>query len=73
MRLGHLLLEVTTMGADIGSLDVLDDGEQDDQRLHDFPTVARLRPGLTEDHAAAEFEEALEELLNRIAGIRVEL
>ncbi len=70
--LGHLLLEVSTLGADIGPLDVLDDGEQDDERLRDFPTVARLRAGLGEDHAAAEFEEALEELLNRIAAIRVE-
>ena len=71
--LGHLLLEVSTHGADIGPLDVLDDGETDDERLRDFPTVARLRRSLGEDHAAAEFEEALEELLERIALIRVEL
>ncbi|WP_137292882.1 TetR family transcriptional regulator [Nocardioides dongxiaopingii] len=71
--LGTLLLEVATMGADIGPLDVLEDGEDADPRLHDYPTVARLRPGLREDHAATEFEEALEELLNRIATIRVEL
>lgn len=71
--LGHLLLEVSTMGADIGPLDVLDDGESDDERLREFPTVARLRGSLGEDHAAAEFEEALEELLNRIAIIRTEL
>lgn len=71
--LGHLLLEVSTMGADIGPLDVLEDDEEDNHRMRDFPTVARLRAGLGEDHAAAEFEEALEELLNRIAVIRVEL
>lgn len=70
--LGHLLLEVSTMGADIGPLDVLDDDESDDERLKDFPTVARLRRGLGEDHAAVEFEVALEELLDRIAAIRVE-
>jgi hypothetical protein len=34
--------------------------------MADYPTVRRLRPGLSEDHAAVEFEEALEELLNRL-------
>ncbi|MBB6625728.1 TetR/AcrR family transcriptional regulator C-terminal domain-containing protein [Nocardioides sp. KIGAM211] len=71
--LGHLLLEVSSLGADIGPLDVLEDGDDEDPRLRDHPTVRRLRRGLGEDHAAAEFEEALEELLNRIAVIRVEL
>lgn len=71
--LGHLLLEVSTLGADIGPLDVVDDGEEDNQRLREFPTVARLRRGLGEDNASVEFEVALEELLDRIAAIRVEL
>lgn len=71
--LGNLLLEVSSMGADIGPLDVLDDDESDDEGLRDYPTVKRLRRGLGEDHASAEFEEALEELLNRIAAIRAEL
>jgi len=70
--LGNLLLEVSTMGADIGPLDVLEDGS-DTGSLRGHPTVARLRSSLGEDHAAAEFEESLEELLNRIAIIRVEL
>lgn len=66
--LGHLLLEVAGLGADLGPLDVLDDGEE--ESLRDHPTVARLRPGLREDHASAEFEEALETLLDRLALIR---
>lgn len=66
--LGHLLLEVSGLGADLGPLDVLDDGEE--ESLGDHPTVARLRPGLMEDHASAEFEEALETLLDRLALIR---
>ena len=37
-----------------------------------YPTVHRLRSALAEDHAAAEFEEALEELLDRIALLRAE-
>lgn len=71
--LGHLLLEVSTLGADIGPLDTLDDGEGDDDGLATFPTVRRLRSSLEQDHAAAEFEEALEDLLERIALIRTQL
>lgn len=69
--LGHLLLEVSTHGADVGPLDVLDDGEPTGS-LAPFPTVRRLRADLAQDHAAAEFEEALEELLNRLTLIRNE-
>jgi AcrR family transcriptional regulator len=63
--LGHLLLEVATHGADVGPLDVLEDDERGDD-LAGYPTIARLRTALSEDHAAVEFEEALEELLHRI-------
>jgi hypothetical protein len=34
--------------------------------------VRRLRAELSEDHAAAEFEDALEELLGRMALLRAE-
>ena len=71
--LGHLMLEVAGLGADIGPLDVLDDGEEDDAAMRDYPVVASLRRGLQEDHSAAEFEEALEALLERIALIKAEL
>lgn len=71
--LGHLLLEVSTLGADIGPLDTLDDGEQQDDGLAEYPTVRRLRSSLGQDHAASEFEEALEDLLERIALIRTQL
>ena len=67
--LGHLLLEVSIHGADVGPLDVLDDGTED-PGLHEFPTVARLRGPLAEDHSAAEFEEALEALLDRMTLMR---
>jgi AcrR family transcriptional regulator len=70
--LGHLLLEVATLGADVGPLDVLDDGELRNEKPLEHPTVERLAPALAEDHAAAEFEEALEELLNRIALLKSE-
>jgi AcrR family transcriptional regulator len=67
--LGHLLLEVATHGADVGPLDTLED-EDRPSRLDDFPTIARLRQPLSEDHSAVEFEEALEELLQRLTLIR---
>jgi AcrR family transcriptional regulator len=67
--LGHLLLEVTTHGADVGPLDTLE-GEAGPSRLDDYPTIARLRGPLSEDHSAVEFEEALEELLQRLTLIR---
>src|SRR3954452_5977827 len=63
--LGHLLLEVASRGADVGPLDVVEEDE-DPGRLPDHPTVERLRSALSEDHAGVEFEEALEELLNRL-------
>src|SRR4051794_8406492 len=66
--LGHLLLEVSTHGADVGPLDVLEDAEEPGKGgLADYPTVHRLRGSLSEDHAAIEFEESLEDLLHRIA------
>jgi len=70
--LGHLLLEVSALGGDVGPLDVLDDGEDLDTDLAAYPEVERLRTALSEDHSAVEFEEALEELLNRIALVRSE-
>ena len=70
--LGHLLLEVSAHGADLGPLDVFDDGSGDDDAVRDHPTVRRLRDQLSEDHAAAEFEEALEELLDRMTLLRTE-
>ena len=70
--LGHLLLEVSTLGADVGPLDVLDDGEARNDKPLRHPTVERLGPALAENHAAAEFEEALEELLNRISLLKAE-
>ncbi len=70
--LGHLLLEVSTHGADVGPLDVFDDGSGDEGSLKEHPTVRRLRPSLSEDHAATEFEVALEELLERLTLLRSE-
>ena len=71
--LGHLLLEASLLGAQTGPAEEpLDEGDSDvpnaDQNLdlHDFPHIRRLEGRLSEDHAAAEFEQALEDLLDRL-------
>lgn len=69
--LGHLLLEVAAHGADLGPLDVLEE-ETEPGRLAAYPTVLRLRAHLSQDNSATEFEDALEELLNRLELLRQE-
>lgn len=69
--LGHLLLEVATLGADLGPLDVVEE-ENAEESAPRHPTVRELRAALTEDHSAEEFEESLEDLLNRLELIRME-
>ena len=69
--LGHLLLEVSAHGADIGPIDVLESADAE-PGLHLYPHVSRLRDALAEDQAAVEFEESLENLLDRIALIQLQ-
>jgi AcrR family transcriptional regulator len=71
--LGHLLLEASVRGASTGPAEEpLDEGSSDvpnaDQQmdLRNYPNLQRLESQLTEDHADAEFERALEDLLDRI-------
>lgn len=66
--LGHLLLEVANLGADLGPLDIIEeDVDAPEQVKDEFPLVHRLRPELSRDHSATEFEESLENLLDRLA------
>jgi AcrR family transcriptional regulator len=69
--LGHLLLEVSALGAEVGPLDFVTPDTTETTGgaygVRQFPTVARLQHKLSEDHALAEFEESLENLLERIA------
>ena len=71
--LGHLLLESAARGAQFSGPETpLDEGSATlptsdaALSLDRFPTVARLSPRLVEDHAATEFEVALEALLERM-------
>jgi AcrR family transcriptional regulator len=69
--LGTLLLEVASLGADLGPLDVVEEGDPGPAAAQ-FPLVHQLRHGLSEDHSAEEFEEALEDNLERIALLKTE-
>jgi len=71
--LGHLLLEAAARGASTAPVESpLDEGDADlptgdeDLDLSEFPTVLELQALLSEDHADAEFEQALETLLDRL-------
>ena len=71
--LGHLLLEASVLGAQTSPVEApQDEGDSDvpnaDQELNldKFPHVQRLEAQLSENTAAAEFEQALEDLLDRL-------
>jgi len=73
--LGQLLLEVAEAGAPTGPADEpLDEGDaavpnaDQDLSLDDFPTVRRMAPALRRHDATADFEDALEALLDRLDG-----
>jgi AcrR family transcriptional regulator len=69
--LGHLLLEVSQKGVKISPEDH-PEGVPDaaaDTDLSEYPTVARLQSLLSLDESAAEFEEALENLLERLESV----
>jgi TetR/AcrR family tetracycline transcriptional repressor len=68
--LGHLLLEVAARGVDTAPDEPLDEGDPDDSGsaavLAEHPELSRLESLLSEDHADAEFEQSLENLLDRL-------
>lgn len=64
--LGHLLLEAAAHGADITPLDVREEPGEAPGALAPYPAVRRMARHLAQDHALAEFEEALEDLLERV-------
>lgn len=64
--LGHLLLEVSGQGADIGPIEQADPDSKPATDLSQYPRLKSLEAELSQDHSADEFEEALETLLDRI-------
>ena len=72
--LGHLLLEVSQKGVRISTEDRPDGVPEVAAAtdLSEYPTVVRLEQLLSLDESAAEFEEALEDLLERLEVVRTE-
>ncbi len=73
LLLGHLLLESAVRGAETSPVEEpLDEGDaplpnQDGQEdLDSSPAIARMRPLLSQDRSAEEFEVSLETLLDRL-------
>lgn len=71
--LGHLLLETSTQGGDLG----LDEGGDDiafieSNDLSDYPRLTELSGELSKDGYLDEFEDALEDLINRLAYLHHE-
>ncbi len=62
---GHLLLEVSGQGADIGP-EQADPDDKPTTDLSQYPRLKSLEAELSQDNSADEFEEALEALLDRI-------
>ena len=65
--LGHLLLEVSGLGVDIGPVDEPDPDQAAGQDLSEYPHLLRLQSELSQDHSATEFEQSLDNLLDRLA------
>ncbi len=64
---GHLLLEVSARGAQLHPDEAIVEGGDDSGRdLTQYPHLQRLQPMLSQDHSEAEFEEALEAMLDRL-------
>ncbi len=64
--LGHLLLEVSQHGVKISPLDEPEGTPDATVDYSEYPHLIRLKPLLSQDESAAEFEESLENLLDRL-------
>ena len=65
--LGHLVLEVSALGIDIASeIDDDADGGESSESLGNYPTLNRLQDMLAEDHSDREFDDGLDDLIERI-------
>ncbi|MEO9221249.1 MAG: TetR/AcrR family transcriptional regulator C-terminal domain-containing protein, partial [Mycobacteriaceae bacterium] len=64
--LGHLLLEVSAQGADIGPVEGKDPSAAERADLDSYPRLRAMQSTLSQDHSAEEFEQSLESLLDRL-------
>jgi AcrR family transcriptional regulator len=68
--LGHLLLEVSALGAETGPVEQVDPHARPTSDLGEYPQLRRLRPALTRNRSGVEFEESLESLIERLSTLR---
>ena len=68
--LGHLLLEVSAQGADIGPVEQTEPDDQPTTDLFEYPRLKSLEAELSQDNSPAEFEESLETLLDRLEMLK---
>lgn len=64
--LGHLLLEVSALGAALSPVEDDLPTKPPQRDLSGFPHLQRMQDQLSEDHSAGEFEDALEALIDRL-------
>jgi hypothetical protein len=64
--LGHLLLEVAQRGVPITPEDEPEGSPEVTVDLDEYPNIQRLEQQLSQDESAAEFDEALESMLDRL-------
>ena len=64
--LGHLLLEVSAQGADTSPIEQDPPDSPQLSDLEGYPRLKSLEPELSQDHSAEEFEESLENLIDRL-------
>jgi hypothetical protein len=64
--LGHLLLEVSAQGADIGPIEQVDPQDKPKTDLTEYRRLKQLEPEPSQDHSTDEFEETLETVLDRL-------
>src|SRR6476620_8687686 len=64
--LGHLLLEVSAQGADVGPIEQADPDDSAQPDLTGYPRLTKLEDELSQTHSAEEFQDALETLLDRL-------
>jgi AcrR family transcriptional regulator len=64
--IGHLLLEVAALGADIGPVEDPEPSPSRQADLTDYPLLQELQDLLSEDRSKQEFDAALDALLDRL-------
>lgn len=65
--LGHLLLEVSSKGADTSPIEQESPDKKHPTDLAAYPRLMKLEAELSQDHSAEEFDDSLRNLLERIS------